>query len=133
MRAASLILVLTVSCLGAHATLAAQEGHPLKGSWVGTWGPSQVHANDLLVVLDWDGKTITGMINPGTDNMPVKNATLQPDGWVVHFETEGKDRAGGTVSYMLDGKIEGLAFNNRTITGTWKSSRESGSFSISRQ
>ena len=130
MRALIVLSALAVVSLGAPIT--AQEGHPLKGSWLGTWGPSKVHSNDILLILNWDGKTISGMINPGTDNVPIKNATLNPEGWVVHLEAEWKDKA-GPVNYVLDGKIEGLAFHNRSITGTWKSQRESGKFKISRQ
>jgi hypothetical protein len=130
MRVLTVLLTLAVVTLG--APIAAQEGHPLKGSWLGTWGPSKVHSNDILLIMNWDGKTISGMINPGTDNVPIKNATLNPEGWVVHIEAEFKDKA-GPVNYVLDGKIEGLAFHNRSITGTWKSQRESGKFKISRQ
>jgi hypothetical protein len=131
MRALIALLVLTVLSLGG-APAAAQEGHPLKGSWLGTWGPSKVHGNDILLIMNWDGKTISGMINPGTDNIPIKNATLNPEGWLVHIEAEWKDKS-GPVNYVIDGKIEGLAFHNRSITGTWKSQRESGKFKISRQ
>jgi len=130
MRALTVLLTLAVVSLAAPIT--AQEGHPLKGSWLGTWGPSKVHSNDILVIMNWDGKTISGMINPGTDNIPIKNATLNPEGWVVHLEAEWKDKA-GPVNYVLDGKIEGLAFHNRSVTGTWKSQRESGKFKISRK
>jgi hypothetical protein len=112
---------------------AAPEGHPLKGSWVGTWGPSQSHSNEVLVVLNWNGKSITGMLNPGTDNMPIKNATLNPVGWVVHFEADGKDRSGNPITYVVEGKIENLGLPNRSITGTWKSQKENGPFKISRQ
>jgi hypothetical protein len=130
----SFIVVLALSVLSlAGAQLAAQEGHPLKGSWIGTWGPSKVHANDILLVLNWDGKAITGTINPGTDDVPIKNATLTPDGWVVKFEADFKDKAGAVTNYAFEGKIENLAFPNRTITGTWKSQRESGALKISRQ
>lgn len=132
MRAVTVALTL-VCVLVAGGSAIAQEGHPLKGSWLGSWGPSTTHSDDILVVLDWDGKAISGVINPGTDNMPVRNATLNPDGWLVRFETEGKDRAGNAVAYVIEGKIEGLAFHNRTITGTWKSARESGPFTIGRQ
>ena len=66
------------------------------------------HGNDIIVVLDWDGKAITGMINPGTDNMPIRNATLDPDGWVVRFEADGKDRSGTALSYVIEGTIENL-------------------------
>jgi hypothetical protein len=126
------LITLSVVCL-VGATAVAQEGHPLKGSWLGTWGPSKMHSNDILIVMNWDGKAITGMINPGTDNIPIKNATLNPEGWLVHIEADAKDKA-GPINYVIDGKIEGLAFHNRSVTGTWKSQRgESGPFKISRQ
>jgi hypothetical protein len=133
MRAFTVVLALSVACLTGSSLVSAQEGHPLKGSWLGTWGPAKSHSNDILVVLNWDGKTISGMINPGTDNAPIKNATLNPDGWVVRFEADIKDRSGTVLNYVLEGKIENLAFHNRTIVGTWKNQRESGQMKISRQ
>jgi hypothetical protein len=130
MRSLIVLVTLSVVCLGAPAI--AQEGHPLKGSWLGTWGPSKLHSNDILIIMNWDGKTISGMINPGTDNIPIKNATLNPEGWLVHIEAETKDKS-GPITYVIDGKIEGLAFHNRSIVGTWKGRGESGAFKISRQ
>jgi hypothetical protein len=94
---------------------------------------NKIHGNDVLVVLNWDGKNITGMINPGTDNMAVKNATLNPDGWVVHLEADAKDKSGAALTYVIDGKIEDLRLPNRSITGTWKNQRESGIFKVGRQ
>ena len=117
----------------AGAAVVAQEGHPLKGSWIGTWSGNTVHGNDVLLVLTWDGKNITGTINPGTDNMVIKNASLNPEGWVVHLEADAKDKSGAVVTYVLDGKIENLAMHNRTVTGTWKSQRGGGAFKITRQ
>ncbi len=133
MRAATFRLTVLIFCLAFGGSLLAQEGHPLKGSWIGTWGPSKTHSNDILLILNWDGKQITGTINPGTDDMAVKNATLTPEGWVVHLEADGKDSKGTAVHYVLDGKIENLAFRNRTITGTWKSQTESGPLKLQRQ
>jgi hypothetical protein len=133
MRALTVVLALSVACLSGAAPVAAQEGHPLKGSWVGTWGPAKSHTNDVLLVLNWDGKAITGMLNPGTDNAPIKNATLNPDGWVVHLEVDVKDKSGTVLNYSIDGKIENLAFHNRTIVGTWKNQRENGQLKIGRQ
>lgn len=117
----------------AGAAAVAQEGHPLKGSWIGTWSGNTVHGNDVLLVLTWDGKNITGTINPGTDNMVIKNASLNPEGWVVHLEADAKDKSGAVVTYVLDGKIENLAMHNRGITGTWKSQRGGGQLKINRQ
>jgi hypothetical protein len=133
MRALTVILSLSVACLAGAAPASAQEGHPLKGSWIGTWGPSQNHADDIVVILNWDGKAITGMVNPGTDNLPIRNATLDPNDWVVRFELEHKDRSGNPLNYVVEGKIEGLAFPNRAIVGSWRNEREKGAFKISRQ
>ena len=130
----TLVVALALSALcAAGAPVVAQEGHPLKGSWTGTWEGNSVHGNSVLLVLDWNGKAITGTVNPGTDNMVVKNATLNPDGWVFHFEADSKDKAGAVITYVVDGKIENLAMHNRSITGTWKSQRGGGVFKIARQ
>ena len=131
MRRLFIALLSLVALAGAAAV--AQEGHPLKGSWIGTWSGNTVHGNDVLLVLTWDGKNITGTINPGTDNMAIKNASLNPEGWVVHLEADAKDKSGAVVTYVLDGKIENLAMHNRGITGTWKSQRGSGQLKINRQ
>ena len=132
MRVLTFVLAVLVASLTSGTLSFAQEGHPLKGSWLGTWGPAKTHSNDIVLVLDWDGKSITGMVNPGTDDAPIKNATLNPDGWVVRFETDIKDKS-GVLNYVIEGKIENLSFHNRTIVGTWKNQRESGALKISRQ
>jgi hypothetical protein len=131
-RAFTAIFMLLAAMLSGGRPAVAQEGHPLKGSWIGTWGPAKSHSAGLLLILNWDGKAITGMINPGTDNIPIKNATLVPDGWVFRFEAEKKD-ASGVLNYTLEGKIDNLALHNRSIAGTWKNQRESGKFQIVRQ
>ena len=132
MRAFTLILALSVCLLGATPAV-AQEGHPLKGSWIGTWAPNRNQGNDLLLVLNWDGKNITGTINPGTDNIPVRNATLNPEGWLVRFEADAKDKSGKAITYVLEGKIGNLPLPNRTITGTWKNQEEGGALKLARQ
>ena len=126
------IAAAAVLALALLAPGSAQEGHPLKGSWLGEWKGNTVHGDNILLILDWDGKAITGMINPGTDNIAIKTATLDPDKWTVHFEADAKDKQ-GAVTYVIDGKIENLAMHNRFITGTWKSQRGSGAFRIQRQ
>jgi hypothetical protein len=119
--------------LTAGTSVTAQEGHPLKGSWIGTWGPAKSHSPDLLVILNWDGKAITGMINPGTDNIPIKSATLVPEGWVVRIQADGKDASGAVLNYSIEGRLEDLALPGRSIVGSWKNQRESGKFELVRQ
>ena len=78
MRFTKLLLAcLVVAAMVAGAAF-AQEGYPLKGSWIGDWGPNRTTRNQVFVVIDWDGKAISGTINPGSDNIPLKNATLTP-------------------------------------------------------
>jgi hypothetical protein len=127
------IAAAAVLALALLAPSSAQEGHPLKGSWLGEWKGNTVHGDNILLILDWDGKAITGMINPGTDNMPVKSASLDPKGWVVKIEADGKAKDGSTVSYVIEGKIENLELPNRSINGTWSSNKGRGTFTASRQ
>ena len=131
MRALIFILAVSFAALSG-APAVAQEGHPLKGSWIGTWANNKLHGNDVLVIMNWNGKQITGMINPGTDDIAFKTATLDPDKWTVRIEADAKSKA-GTVSYVIEGKLENLAMHNRSIVGTWKSSQGSGAFTIQRQ
>jgi hypothetical protein len=114
-------------------TAAAQEGHPLKGSWIGDWGPNKGDRNPVTIVLDWDGKNITGTINPGPNAVPIQKATLEPKGWLVHFEAETKDRSGKIIRYVIDGKIDNLGLPNRAIVGTWTHDNVKGDFTIQRQ
>ena len=129
-----LVLAALAVCMIVAAPALAQEGHPLKGSWLGTWAGNKVHGNDVLLVMTWDGKNITGTINPGTDNMAIKNASLNPDGWLVHLEADAKDKSGQPLTYVIDGKIENLPLANRVVSGTWKDNRGgTGAFRIGRQ
>ena len=133
MRAKAIFLVSLLACLTLVVTAFAQEGHPLKGTWLGDWGPSKTDRNQVTVYMDWDGKQITGMVNPGPGAVPLKNATLEPKGWVVHFEADVKNAAGQTITYVVDGKIENLGLSNRSIVGTWSHGNVKGDFRIQRQ
>src|ERR1700674_4309283 len=118
MRAIAFRLAFLAAYLSLGAMAFAQEGHPLKGSWSGGWGSTAAQRSPLLIVMDFDGQ-ITGTINPGTDNLVIKNATLDPKGWVVHLEAETRDKSGQTVKFVMDGKIENLSMYDRSIKGTW--------------
>lgn len=128
------LAAMAVMALGGHLlTAAAQEGHPLKGSWLGTWQGNETHGEFVLLILDWDGETISGTINPGTDNIEIEQATLQPDDWTVRLEAPGEDASGRAVTYVVEGRIENLELPDRSIVGTWRSERGNGRFEVSRQ
>jgi hypothetical protein len=110
----------------------AQEGHPVVGTWHGNWGANAKERNDVTLVMFWDGKTITGMINPGPDSAKLENATLDPEGWKLHFEGNVKDKTGRVQRVVVDGKIENITNVRRTVTGTWREGAASGDFKLTR-
>jgi hypothetical protein len=116
-------LIVSAFALGLVSTLSAQEGHPVKGSWIGEWEGNPL-GESVLMVMDWNGEEITGVINPGTDNLEIDSATLNPDDWTIHIE------AG---DYEIDGAFQRLELPNRSITGTWKSGNDSGTIEVVRQ
>jgi hypothetical protein len=125
-------VVTAVAFLFVAAAASAQFGHPLKGSWSGDWGTGPGNRTHVVLDLNWDGKAISGAINPGADGVPLKVATLDPATWRVHFEGDGKDKTGANVHYIIDGKIENLGAYARFITGTWTQGSVKGDFKITR-
>ena len=110
----------------------AQEGHPLTGIWYGDWGQSAAQRNHLTIQLQWDGKAVTGLANPGPDSYPLKVVTLDSSKWTVHIEADGKDDKGQAAHFVADGKLENIGSYNRTITGTWNSGTTKGTFKLRR-
>lgn len=128
-RAASAVPVV-LALIAVSAT--AQEGHPLKGSWIGEWESNEAHGESVLLVLDWDGESITGIINPGTDDIEIDGATLDPSDWSVRIEADAQ-ADGETLSYVIEGHIEDLELPSRTIVGTWRHDNGRGAFEVQRQ
>ena len=131
-RARVTVLVTLIAVLALQVAASAQFGHPLKGSWSGDWGPSKEKRTRVLLELHWDGKEVTGTINPGPNAVPLKRATVDVSTWVVRFEAEGKDASGKPVPYVIDGKLENLGAYYRFITGTWTQGAVKGDFRITR-
>jgi hypothetical protein len=110
----------------------AQFGHPLKGTWSGDWGPTKENRTHVVLELNWDGKAITGNINPGPKAVPLKRAELNADTWGVHLEGDGKDASGAAVHYVIDGKLENIGAYARVLSGTWTEGGKKGDFRVVR-
>jgi hypothetical protein len=110
----------------------AQFGHPLKGTWSGDWGTSKESRTHVVLELNWDGKAITGNINPGPRAVAIGRAELNPDTWGVHIEAEGKDALGAAVKYVIDGKLENIGAYQRVLSGTWAEGGKKGDFKVVR-
>jgi len=151
---ARLLRLICLSGLLFSASAFAQEGHPVKGTWVGDWSPSPTQRNHVVVFMDYDGKNITGVVNPGPNAVPITLARLDitPGGtpsaergapppalpvFKVHIEAAAKDAKGSPMKIVADGTIQNLALPNRAIAGVWTQtsggSTVKGEFNIHRQ
>jgi len=141
-----LLLCLALSLAIALPAL-AQFGHPLKGSWSGEWRQNASTAHRILLNFKWEGKygtnadggALSGTLNPGTDNSPLKNIKLTPPTggvanadapWELHFEAEVKDDDGKTQKVVVDGFMENIGAYKRFITGTWQEGSMKGPFRV---
>jgi hypothetical protein len=116
----------------------AQEGHPLTGSWHGSWGAdaataakskdkSTAGAHPIVMAMKWNNKDVDATLSPGRNSVPMK-VTLNPADWTVHMEADTKDGK----HVVADGKLGDIGSYHRTITGTWTQGSEKGSFKITR-
>ena len=134
MSARSLRLIGLLSFLLCAASAPAQEGHPARGVWVGHWGPTSTAQSRIVLVMDHDGKTMSGVLTPGPNAVPLKLARLDitlgtpsPKRGVpailpifkVHFEVDAKDAKGNPVAIVAEGTMDNVALPNRFIAGTW--------------
>ncbi len=141
MQLRMLPVVCLLACLLLVAPAFAQMGYPLKGSWSGDWWLKKGAENHVLLDFDWDGKTLKGMLNPGTDNVVMQQVSLEPptggvaramDPWILHFEADVKDASGRIVHHVVDGKLQNIGAYRKFITGTWATGNQKGEFKVVR-
>jgi len=133
------------------ASALAQEGHPAKGTWVGFWGPAGAQSR-VVVVMDYDGKNLSGTVNPGANAIPLKIVRLDitpgkpapkpgdPVGeptFKMHLETDTKDAKGNAITIVADGTMSDVGLPNRMLAGVWSQTSSGktvkGDFKIRRQ
>jgi hypothetical protein len=112
----------------------AQFGHPLKGQWSGE-RTVKGETQRLLVDLDWDGKEITGVVNPGPNAAIVKSVAFDygnVSAWGVKMTIEGKDASGKPLAITVDGTLENIGAYRRLFHGTWTEGGQKGEFTLTR-
>ena len=109
----------------------AQVGHPAKGSWSGYWGTSDASKRRILLVLDWRDQKITGVINPGPNQVPIDKADLNVDTWTLRLEAGMPTSGGGKAPFVTTGKLTNLgSWTTRTYSGTYTFGTETGKFTV---
>jgi hypothetical protein len=101
----------------------------LTGTWKGDWGSNPGDRNPVIIVLNWDGKTLSGNVTSGqgvTDPIPLQKTGFDSKTGAVHLETESKNpRTGQTVRFFIDGKLE-----KKTMAGGWVHDNHKGDFKL---
>jgi len=97
------------------ASIFAQEGYPLDGTWRGEWSEPGGEKTMAVTVMNWDGENINGRINPGRNMIFFEEASLDPENWTVRFTSTSKQGE----PIVFEGTLEDIGSYNRTITGTW--------------
>lgn len=114
-------ILLAVILLAAAGAAVAQEGFPLDGTWRGERAGSSGNKGKeavpvtVVLVMQWDGRKITGLINPGPKSTRIADAQLVPDGWKVTLTA--RSSSGAPIAF--EGTIGDLGEYNRYIAGTW--------------
>jgi hypothetical protein len=126
------LLACIAAYLGVIAPGFSQQGHPLTGTWTGDWGTTPTQRNQVTLVMNWDGKNITGLINPGPDSTPIASVFVDVSNWTVRIEADGKDSSGKPVHIMAEGRLADLGSYHRTLTGSWTQGTAKGDFKLTR-
>ena len=109
----------------------AQVGHPAKGSWSGYWGTSEASKKRILLLLDWRDQKITGVINPGPNQVPIEKADLDVNTWTLRLEAAMPTNGGGKAPFVTTGKLTNLgSWTTRTYSGTYTLGTETGKFTV---
>ena len=136
---ARLCLVVAAAAVLIAGGATAQEGHPLAGTWYGDYTAGQ-QTTDITVIMKWDGKSLTGMINPGPNSKPLTSVVMDitpgkpaPQGQQSTSGTPPVFRARFEVDGMtFEGTLKNPVAGNRQLIGTWKRGNQSGTFQIRR-
>ena len=119
-------------CFGIAAAAIAQEGHPLTGTWSGDWGPNVSQRNHLTLVMSWDGKNVSGVLNPGDNAVQIPSILLDVTNWTVRIEADTKDASGKAVHITAEGKLDDIGSYHRKLTGSWTQGTTKGDFKLTR-
>ena len=132
MRRAAAAAVVFLACLTVVYAASAQEGHPLTGTWAGDWGPSAADRTRVTIVMSWDGKTVSGLIDPGPNAVPIGSVFVDWATWTVRLEADGKDSSGQPVRISAEGRLEDIGSYHRRIVGTWTQGGVKGDLRLTR-
>jgi hypothetical protein len=129
LRFKPLLIVVLLLCAGVVLVRMGTRpvNDPLSGIWIGDWGPTPSHRNSVTVHLRWDGRSLTGAVNPGPHALQFTKGSFDIRTGAVHLEVEVRSAA-RDVHYVIDGTVEG-----GTLIGIWYNDDNKGNFRLIRK
>lgn len=87
----------------------------MDGTWRGETTSQDGSHRTIVLILQWDGRQISGTLNPGPDGTEFTGASLDPAGW--KFAMSAKTAQGLDVRF--EGTISDLGKYHRSVSGRW--------------
>lgn len=127
MRVRITVVSLLFVVLFGHISMATAQpkADPLTGAWKGDWGPSPTDRNAVMLELKWNGKTLTGTVNPGPEAIAIEKASFDPQTMKIHLEAT---KTSPNFVYVVDGVVE-----KDKMTGSWSRPNRKGDFQLTRE
>lgn len=123
-----LVLVSLVASACKSESASSTTADPLSGTWRGEWGPTPTRQTEVTVEFKWDGKELTGTVDPQGNAYKFTKASFDPSTSAVRMELDGPNSQRETVHYVIEGKVTG-----KTISGTFNRAGETGTFNIEKR
>ncbi len=101
----------------------AQEGFPLDGTWRGETVVKDGSHRTIVLVMQWDGKQISGTMNPGPDSTDFTGRKTQSGRLEVHRGLQ--DRPGRQCAFL-----KASSPTSANTTGCWRGKWNEGTSSF---
>lgn len=106
----------------------AQEGHPFTGTWRGRLIGAEENL-PVLVIMNYDGDKLQGMINPGRNSYPFQTVEHDAPNWRLAVTAQNKQNQ----AISFTGVMHDIGSPVRYIEGTWQQAGKTYSFRITRE
>lgn len=115
--------------LGSVSALAiAQEGHPYEGTWRGT-ATQGAETLPVVIIMDYDGKDLKGMVNPGRNSFPFTMVEHDAPNWKLTVAATNKQNE----QITFNGVMHEIGSPHRFMDGKWNQGGKEYSFKITRE
>ena len=123
-----LLIVLLVVSLVVPSIALAQEGHPYQGTWRGTIGSGE-QARPVVIVMQYDGDAITGLVNPGRNSYRFAEVEHDAANWLLDVTATTSDG----VAIAFSATMHEIGARNRYLNGSWREAGQELPLRITRE